>query len=189
MNEQGQGAELPPLGLPPPPSLGQAPPKPQGKRQLVDSQMLEKATKDVNTIGANLRILEERYSLMRNKSQVTEESMIELEKGLAKDIKSLNDEITDLKHELKDIMDKMRLIDSEMKSLTRKEEFKVLEKYLDMWQPMDFVTRAEIGRLIEQARRMQPQQPAPVPPARQPPLAQPAKASRKSAKGRGRKKE
>jgi hypothetical protein len=124
----------------------------QHKRQAVDAQLFEKVTKDVNTIGTNLRILEERYSLMRNKSQVTEESMIELERGMSKDIKSINDDITELKHQLKDIIDKLRLIDAEMKNLTKREEFKVLEHYLDMWQPMGFVTRAELDRMIAQKK-------------------------------------
>jgi hypothetical protein len=127
-------------------------PPAQHKRQAVDAQLFEKVTKDVNTIGTNLRILEERYSLMRNKSQVTEESMIELERGMSKDIKSINDDITELKHQLKDIIDKLRLIDAEMKNLTKREEFKVLEHYLDMWQPMGFVTRAELDRMIAQKK-------------------------------------
>jgi hypothetical protein len=124
-----------------------------GKKQTIDAQMFERISKDVNTIGANLRILEERYSLMRNKSQVTEESMIDLEKDLSKDLKMLNEDITDLKHELKDIIDKLRLIDAEMKNLTKKEDFKVVERYLDMWQPMEFVTRNELDRLIEEKKK------------------------------------
>jgi len=145
-------------GMQPPPQ-GQKPsaaPAHPVKKQPATSDMLEKVTHGVNNMGASLRILEERFSLMRNKTQVTEESMIELQKGLSKDLKLLNDDITELKHELKDILDKMRLIDAEMKNLTKKDELKILERYLDMWQPMNFITRAELDRLLEDLKPAQP---------------------------------
>ncbi|MBN2142407.1 hypothetical protein JW711_03685 [Candidatus Woesearchaeota archaeon] len=142
--------------IPPPPMAGVPPPPPQRpsakpvKKMPATMDAFEKMGKDVNTIGANLRILEERFVLMRNKSQVSEGGMIELERGLSKDLKMINDDILDLKHELKDIMDKLMLINNEMKNLTKKEEFKVIERYLDMWQPMEFLTRKEFDRLIEE---------------------------------------
>jgi hypothetical protein len=70
----------------------------------------------------------------------------------------MNEDITELKHQLKDIIDKLRLIDSEMKNLSKKEELKVLERYLDMWQPMNFVTRNELDRMVDEKKRLvQPQ--------------------------------
>lgn len=148
-----QQTQARPMAAPPPPV--------HQKRQVVDFESFQKVAKDVNTVAANLRILEERFSLMRNRSQVTESSMIDLERSAAKDLKSLNDDITDLKHDLKDILDKLRLIDSEMKNLTRREEFKVAERYLDMWQPMEFVTRAELERLLAERSSKKGQKPVP----------------------------
>ncbi len=130
------------------PNRPQMPPiQPKPKKQQIDPAMVEHVAKSVNAVGANLRILEERYALMRNRNQVAEEGMVELQRSLNKDFKNLSDEITDLKHSLKEIVDSLRLIDAEMKNLVKKEELKVLDRYLDFWQPMNFVTRDELDRI------------------------------------------
>jgi hypothetical protein len=124
-------------------------PKP-ARKMPVDPADVEKLTKDLNSISANIRILEERYGLMRSRSQVAEEGMIEMERSLSKDFKNLTDDIMDLKHAVKEITDNLRLISSEINNLAKKDELKVLEKYLDFWQPMNFVTRAEMEKLMKE---------------------------------------
>jgi hypothetical protein len=139
-----------PMPPPPPPPGPGAIPK---KKPAASPEMFEKLSSTANSLAANLRILEERYSLMRSKSQLSEQSMIELEKSVTKDIKSLSDELTDLKHEVNDLMDKLRLISEELRNLVEKDDFRVLEKYVDMWQPMNFVTRNELMKLLEQKNK------------------------------------
>jgi len=134
---------------PPPPA--QPPPKKQG----VDPEVFNKISKNVNSLAANLRIIEERYSTLRNKTQVSEQGMISLEKDMRGDIKLLSEEMLELKRELNDLKDKLRLIGAEMKNLVSKNEFKVMEHYVDMWQPMNFVTRNELSRVIEQKGKEQ----------------------------------
>lgn len=146
---------------PPPPGMQHA------KKQAVDPEMFEKVAKGVNSMAANLRILEERYSLMRNKGQLSEQNMIALEKSVNKDFKILSDELTELKHSINDLMDKLRLISEELKNLVDKDEFRVLERYLDMWQPMNFVTHDELARMLaERKREMEKLAPQPTAPGR-----------------------
>ena len=123
-------------------------PPPQ-KKQSADLEMFGRISKNVNSIAANLRIIEERYATLRNKSQLSEQNMISLEKDLRGDIKLLTGDLVDLKRELRDIKDKLRLMSAEMKNLVNKDEFRVTERYVDMWQPMNFVTRNELSKLIE----------------------------------------
>ncbi len=132
---------------PPPPGMQHA------KKQAVDPDMFEKVAKGVNSMAANLRILEERYSLMRNKGQLSEQNMISLEKSVNKDFKMLSDELTELKHSINDLTDKLRLISEEIKNLVDKDDFRVLDRYLDMWQPMNFVTHDELKRMLDERRR------------------------------------
>ena len=120
----------------------QASPHPEHpKKQSAEVELFGKISKNVNNVAASLRILEERYSNLRNRSQVSEQSTIELEKEVTKDIKMLTEELIDLKRDLNDIKEKLGLISAEMTNLVNKNEFKVMERYLDMWQPMNFVTR------------------------------------------------
>lgn len=131
-------------------------PQAHQRKQPVSPELFEKLAKDVNTTAANLRIMEERYALMRNKSQLSEQSIIDLDRGMTNDIKLLSDDMTELKHELRDIMDKVRLIDQEMRNLVDKNEFRVIERYVDMWQPMSFVTRNELNKLLADKQQKKP---------------------------------
>ncbi|MBW2990813.1 hypothetical protein KY348_03845 [Candidatus Woesearchaeota archaeon] len=120
------------------------------RKQSADAELFGRISKNVNNVAANLKILEERYSTLRNKSQVSEQSLIELEKEVRTDIKLLSEDVVDLKRELSDLKDKLRLISDEISNLVNKNEFRVLERYLDMWQPMNFVTKAELNRVLEE---------------------------------------
>ena len=54
-------------------NLPNAPPAPRPlPKKPADPQVVDKLAKDVNTVGANLRILEERFALMRNKGTSSE---------------------------------------------------------------------------------------------------------------------
>ena len=130
-----------------------APPQEHPKKQSAEVELFGKISKNVNNVAASLRILEERYSNLRNRSQVSEQSTIELEKEVTKDIKMLTEELIDLKRGLSDIKEKLGLISAEMTNLVNKNEFKVMERYLDMWQPMNFVTRNELNKLLEQKEK------------------------------------
>ncbi len=118
-----------------------------------DFEAFNNISKNVNNVAANLRILEERYSTLRNKSQVSEQSMISMEKEIRGDIRLLSDDLLDLKRDLNDIKDKLRLIIGEVSNLVKKEDFKVVERYVDMWQPMNFVTKNELDKLAEKIKK------------------------------------
>ena len=133
------------------PSLYPNQPNPEEhvRKQSADMEMLNKISKNVNNLAASLRIIEERFSTLRNKSQVSEQNIIEIEKSVTTDIKMLSDDIVDLKHNIKDIKDKLTLMKAEMGNLVNKNDFKIMERYLDMWQPMNFVTRNELNNLLK----------------------------------------
>lgn len=120
------------------------------RKQSADSELLDKVSKNVGSISANLKILEERYSTLRNKTQISEQSIIELEKEVRGDVKLISEDLMDIKHELNDVKEKLRLISGEIKNLVNKNEFKVMERYLDMWQPMNFVTRDALNKMLEE---------------------------------------
>ena len=127
-------------------------PPPTGpvRKQSPDSALFIRISKNVNNIAASLRILEERYSTLRNRGQVADQHIIELDKDVRNDIKLLSEGLVELKREMEDIKDKLRLISGEMRNLVKKDEFRVMERYVDMWQPMNFITRNELNKLLEE---------------------------------------
>jgi hypothetical protein len=133
------------------------PPTPDdhARRQSPEAEIVTKISKNVNNVAANLKIMEERYSNLRNKSQVSEQNMIAFEKDLRNDLKFLSEDLLDLKRELNDIKDKLKMISAEMGNLVNKNDFQVIERYVDLWQPMSFVTRSELNRWIAEKNSRQ----------------------------------
>src|SRR3989338_3253102 len=95
---------------------------------------------DVNTLSRRLRLLEEGMTNLRKFFQVTEENTIAKNKHYSVEIKTINSDILELRKEMQEIRDKMMLIIKELQSVARKEEVKVLEKYINLWNPIKFVT-------------------------------------------------
>ena len=135
------------------PSFLPSPPPPMEehvKKQAMDPELFGRISKNVNSLAANLRILEERYANLRNRLQNSEQNIISLDRDIRGDIKLLSDEMIDLKRDVSDIKDKLRLIGGEIKNLANKNDFKVVERYIDMWQPMNFVTKNELKKMLEE---------------------------------------
>ena len=122
------------------------------RKQSADAEFFGRISKNVNSIAASLKILEERYATLRNRGQISEQNLIELEKEVTKDIKMLSEDLVEIKREVNDVKDKLRLISAEMTNLVNKNDFKVMERYLDMWQPMNFVTRNELNKLLKEKK-------------------------------------
>lgn len=97
-----------------------------------------------------LRVLEERYTNVQLELRVTEENMIRRNKKQATDIKALTLDINELRKEINEIKDKVLMVIKELQSFAKKEDVKVMQRYLDMWEPMNFVTRKEINEIIDE---------------------------------------
>lgn len=97
-----------------------------------------------------LRVLEERYTNLQTELRVTEENMIRRGKKLTTDIKTLTLDINELRKEINEIKDKVLMIIKELQSCAKREDVKVLQKYIEMWEPMNFVTHKELDDIINE---------------------------------------
>ncbi|MAG39253.1 hypothetical protein CMO90_04165 [Candidatus Woesearchaeota archaeon] len=109
----------------------------------------ETVSKNVTSVGSRLRVVEERYSNIRKKIQMTDESLLDFEKDIRTELKALNQEFLELKRIVSEINDNLSLMSSELKKSVKQTDLKVVEKYVDMWQPMNFVTREELKKHIK----------------------------------------
>lgn len=107
-------------------------------------------TTDVNTLSRRLRLLEEGFTNIRRFSQVSEENMIAKNKHFSAEIKTMSSDIIEIRKEMQEVRDKLMLVIRELQSVARKEEVKVLEKYINLWNPIKFVTQNEIEAIINE---------------------------------------
>ena len=108
--------------------------------------------KEVSYLSSKLRLLEERYSNLRKKTQVTDQNMLQTHKKITVEVKTSNSDVNDLRRDLNKVKDEIRLMISELKETAKKEDVVIMQRYLDLWEPLNFVTRDELERMADQLR-------------------------------------
>ncbi len=68
---------------------------------------------------------------------------------LKKDIKALNDALLELQHQREGMQQKTDLIIKELKQTAGMEEVAVIKKYIEYWNPLNFVTQRDVERIVE----------------------------------------
>ena len=105
---------------------------------------------DINSVSRRLRLLEEGFTNLRRFFQVTEENILAKNKHFSAENKTLNSDINEIKKDLHEVKDKLLLVIKELQSVARKEEVKVLEKYINLWNPIKFVSQNEIEQIVNE---------------------------------------
>ena len=105
----------------------------------------------VMTVTRRLRVLEEQQTNVRRKLQMVEQNMLSNNKKLNDGIKDVNADIVEVKRMVADMETKILMIIKELKETARKDDVSVLQKYINMWEPVNFVTRDELEKALEEA--------------------------------------
>ena len=102
----------------------------------VHSKALLSVTQRQKDLESTLDLLDEKIELLDHNS-------ISNFKKIFSDIKALRTEIVDLRAEIDSMKEFDSKVSKQLKLMTTKDEVMKLEKYIDLWNPMDFVTREE----------------------------------------------
>ena len=103
----------------------------------------------VNSLNRRLRVLEERHSQIQRKTEVIEDNMINKHKEVSEDIKKISLDIKELKRDFEDIKDNMKLLIKELQLKARKEDVDVIQQYINLWNPTNFVTNRELDKAVK----------------------------------------
>jgi predicted nucleic acid-binding Zn-ribbon protein len=90
-------------------------------------------------VTTRVRSLEGKYNLLRDRVLIISNNTIE--------------EYKEIKSEIFKIKESMRHILKEMEMFAPKEDMKFLEKYINLWNPMKFVTEQDVLRIIENKKK------------------------------------
>lgn len=80
--------------------------------------------------------------------------MIDQYKKLAESIRTINEDAKEIKSDLSTMKDITRNTVKELEFFARKENLKVLEKYINLWNPLNFITEEEVLKLIKQKKKV-----------------------------------
>ena len=135
--------------IPPPPKKHEGILK-FGHAQEQEVTNVSDVTNDINTLSRRLRLLEEGFTNLRRFFQVTEENIMAKNKHYSAEIKTITSDISEIRKEIQEVKDKMLLLIREFQNVARKDEVKVLEKYINLWNPIKFVTQNEVQQIINE---------------------------------------
>jgi predicted transcriptional regulator len=96
------------------------------------------------------RLLESRYSTLRERVLVVNQNLIAHYKKLYQEIRHLNTEMKELRSDMFEIKEAMKNVIEDLQSCAKIENLKIGEKYINLWNPLHFVTEEEVLKLIEE---------------------------------------
>ena len=102
----------------------------------------------MNELNARLKMNEERFSELRKKMQFIEQSFLKHQKKLIRELKVINSDIEEDKKGITELKSKINLIIKELQLSASREDVEVLKKYLELWQPVKFVTENQVERIV-----------------------------------------
>ena len=112
---------------------------------------LVQVSNELNNVSRRVRIMEERYINLRRKTQVTDQNMLLNNRRFANELKAVSDDVKEIKRNVLELNTKLKLIVKELRECAKKEDLNVLQKYIELWEPLNFVTRNEVEKLIQEA--------------------------------------
>lgn len=116
--------------------------------------MVVQATQDMTYVLADInnrvRTLESKYNLFGEHLLVINQNMIEEYKKILREMKAIDADLQKMKVDLIEVKSTVKNMIIEMDVFAKKDQVKVLEKYLDLWSPLHFVTEEQLNQAIEQ---------------------------------------
>ncbi len=100
-----------------------------------------------------VRVLESRYSLMRDRIFLINQNMLQEYRKLSKEIRLVDSEVKSMKQDLNEVKNILRNVVNEMQNFARKENVKVIEKYISFWSPLKFVTENDVIEIISRGEK------------------------------------
>ena len=104
--------------------------------------------------------LESKVNNLLREVDVLKNDFITRANKLNRDFKTLNDDMVELRHQQQKMDQKMVLIIKELKQTAGIEEVMTLKKYVEFWNPLNFVTQRDLERVVENKLSMSQMQTA-----------------------------
>lgn len=99
---------------------------------------------------SGMKAIEDKLFNLDKKVQVIENNLLIVKKRLNVESKALNSRVLDADKEIDLIKKNILEMVADLKNFSRVEEVSTIKKYLDLWEPLNFVTRSEVNEIIDE---------------------------------------
>ena len=118
----------------------------------MEGQVSESENSYIDAV-ARVRTLEGRYNLLRDRVLVVNNNFVENFKKTSTEVKTLNDDIKDIKADVFKIKEALRHLLDELELFAKKDDVKYLEKYINLGDPMKFITQQELDEALVEIKK------------------------------------
>lgn len=105
---------------------------------------------EITNLSTRLKVLEERTTNMKKKDQIIEQNMLSSRKKYSDEVEILKEEIDEMKKIIKEIENKVILLIKELRMSAKKEDVNVIKRYLELWEPVKFVTQNQVEKIVKE---------------------------------------
>ena len=111
---------------------------------------MEEQSNVVSDINSKFRNLESKNNMLAENLLVVNQNTIEEYKRIYKEIEIINTDIKSLREDLFNLKQTLKGFLNEVDFFAKKNDIKVLEKYINLWNPIEFVKEDDVDKLIEE---------------------------------------
>jgi TolA-binding protein len=104
----------------------------------------------ISNENRKMRMMEERVDNLRNHIELLENNMLEMNKSVSEELETFNKTFQDLHKQMQENLEKFSRLAENMHNLASKESVRVIEKYIELLNPMTLVTRDEVEDIIKE---------------------------------------
>ena len=105
---------------------------------------------DAVQINNRLGLVEEKLNNLNKKFEVLEKNMLDNFRNTNSDLRSSDSEVLEVKREVDGIKQNLDLVIKELKMTAGKDELNTIKRYLDIWNPVKFVTENQVEKIIDE---------------------------------------
>lgn len=105
---------------------------------------------DLNT---KIKDLDEKNSLLNEKVLLLGQSLLKQEERIMREMALLKDNLKEMRNDLDRLKEGINHIIHESENFARKDELRIMEKYMKIWEPLKFVKEDEVKKMISEAMK------------------------------------
>ncbi len=102
-----------------------------------------------NAMNSKVKDIEEKQKILKERLLLIGENLIEIKEEQGEKIIELKKEIEKIKANMERLVSFLESASSEFSTFAKKDDLEILKKQAKMFQPMEFVTKAEIEKYIK----------------------------------------
>jgi len=99
-------------------------------------------------IERRLRIIEDRLNILRQLIENLEHNLVEKDKKIDNKLMQINQDVENLKKQITDLNLKINAILNQLPLFATNERVEVIERYLDLINPFEYLTREEVEKIV-----------------------------------------